>query len=114
MVYGVGFGVDRPARLVVEYLVAMHPYSVDSPEHRAVPFFLAVIGILAALAVSKVLAWLHWTVPWWFDAPAAMGCYSLVYVAFDQWLWRIPVLHGLGIVRTPRLAGRWSAEIESS
>jgi len=92
----------------------MHPYSVDSSEHRVVPFFLAALGILAALALSEALAWLNWTVPWWFDAPAAMGCYSLIYVTFDQYLWRIPVLHSLGVIKTPWLAGRWSVEIESS
>lgn len=92
----------------------MHPYAIDSGERRLVPFFLAVLGILAALGLSKGLTWLSLSVPWWLDAPATMGFYSVFYGVFDRWLWRLPALALMRIVRTPLLDGRWRGEIVSS
>jgi hypothetical protein len=92
----------------------VHPYSIDAEERRTVPFFLAILGILAALGLNKSLAWLNFSLPWWFDAPATMGFYTLFYMAFDRWIWRLSLLHTLALIRTPRLSGKWKAEIASS
>jgi hypothetical protein len=92
----------------------VHSYALDSEERRIVPFFLAIFGILAALALNKVLVGLHLSVPWWFDAPATMGFYSIFYGLFDRWLWRMSVLRTLRLVHAPFLDGRWRGEIASS
>jgi hypothetical protein len=91
----------------------MHHYAIDSEERRVVPFFLAVLGILAALGLTTLLALSSISVPWWLDAPATMGFYSIFYTAFDRWAWKLPILRILGL-KTPILEGRWTGEVVSS
>lgn len=78
------------------------------------PFFLAVFGVLAAYGLDRALKGVSLSVPWWLDAPATMGFFSLFYFGFDWWAWRVPLLHTVGLVKTPRLAGKWKADIASS
>ncbi len=92
----------------------MHPYATDSDERRIVPFFLAAIGILAALGLNTALTALYLTVPWWLDAPAPLAFYGILYLCFNRWLWRAPLLRTLRIVRTPDLARRWKGTVASS
>ena len=44
---------------------------------------------------------------WWFSVPSFAGVFSVVYWAFDRWVWRINLLRKSGIVPIPNLNGRW-------
>lgn len=90
----------------------MHSYSIDSNDRTNIPFYIAVIGILCAWLLPKGVSFLHLSVPWWLDAPAAMGFYGLLYKFFDKkgWKW----LSKLNLIQTPDLNGHWSGYFMSS
>jgi SMODS-associating 2TM, beta-strand rich effector domain len=92
----------------------MHLYSTDSNERRVVPFFLAAVAIALAWMLSRSLAAIQLSLPWWMDAPSSMGFYGALYALFDRRLWRSRFLRKLGLVRVPNLAGRWRGYLTSS
>jgi hypothetical protein len=92
----------------------MHGYSTDSDEKRVVPLFLAGLAIALAWVSSNLLAHVHLSMPWWMDAPSSMFFYGALYALFDRRLWRHPLMHKLGMVKTPNLAGRWQGYLTSS
>ncbi len=92
----------------------MHLYSTDSNERRVVPFFLAAVAIALAWMLSRSLAAIQLSLPWWVDAPSSMGFYGAFYALFDRRLWRSRFLRKLGLVRVPNLAGRWRGYLTSS
>jgi predicted pore-forming effector associated with SMODS systems len=102
------FGSEEPTRC------SMHGYSTDSDEKRVVPLFLAGLAIALAWVASKLLASVHFPMPWWADAPSSMFFYGTLYALFDRRLWRHPLLRKLGLVKTPNLAGRWQGYLTSS
>jgi SMODS-associating 2TM, beta-strand rich effector domain len=92
----------------------MHGYSTDSDEKRIVTLYLAGLAIALAWASSNVLAFAHFSMPWWMDAPSSMFFYGALYALFDRHLWRSRLIHKLGLVKTPNLAGRWQGYLTSS
>lgn len=85
----------------------MHGYSTDSSERRVVPLLLALLAIALAWVSSRLLAVLHFSLPWWADAPSSMAFYGVLYTLFDKYLWRSGLVGKLGLVRIPNLTGRW-------
>ncbi len=85
----------------------MHGYSTDSGERRVIPLLLALLAIALAWVSSKFLASIHFSMPWWVDAPSSMAFYGALYALFDKYLWRNSLVCKLGLVRTPNLTGRW-------
>jgi hypothetical protein len=92
----------------------MHGYSTDSDEKRVVTLCLAGLAIALAWVSSNLLATVHYSMPWWVDAPSSMFFYGALYALFDKHLWRHPMIHKLGLVKTPNLAGRWRGYLTSS
>jgi hypothetical protein len=43
-----------------------------------------------------------------------MFFYGALYALFDRLLWRHPLMHKLGLVKTPNLAGQWQGYLTSS
>src|SRR5260370_18122498 len=81
----------------------MHGYSTDSGERRVVPLCLASVAIALAWVSFKILALLHFSLPWWLDAPSTLGFYGALYALFDPNLWRNRLLRKLGLVPVPNL-----------
>jgi len=92
----------------------MHGYSTDSDERRVVPLFLALVAISLAWLSSKVLAVIHFSIPWWVDAPSLLAFYGALYALFDRHLWKNGFVCKLGLVRIPNLAGCWRGYLISS
>jgi hypothetical protein len=92
----------------------MHPYVTDSEERKIIPWFLAVLGVLASWALYAILNSVQVSPPWWIDMPSLIGFYGLFYTVFDKWLWQVPVFHAVGLVKVPNLNGTWEGEISSS
>ena len=92
----------------------MHGYSTDSNERRIVPFLLAALAIALAWMLSRFLAGMQHSVPWWVDAPSSMGFYGALYALFDKRLWQNRFVRKLGLVRVPNLTGRWQGYLTSS
>ena len=66
------------------------------------------------MAFSRALTQWTLTVPWWLDAPSTMGFYGVLFGLFDNWLWRLPHLRLLGLIKVPDLTGRWTGYVTSS
>ncbi len=92
----------------------MHGYSTDSGERRVVPLCLASLAIALAWVSFKILALLHFSLPWWLDAPSTLGFYGALYALFDRNLWRNRFVRKLGLVRVPNLTGCWRGYLLSS
>jgi hypothetical protein len=92
----------------------MHGYSTDSDEKRVVPLFLAALAIVLAWESSNLLAAIHFSIPWWVDAPSSMFFYGALYALFDRHLWGHPLMRKLGLVKTPNLMGCWRGYLTSS
>jgi len=92
----------------------MHGYSTDSSERRVVPLLLAALAIVCAWAFSKLMAVLHFSLPWWLDAPSSLAFYGALYALFDKHLWRNRIVRKLGLSRIPNLTGRWRGFLVSS
>lgn len=92
----------------------MHGYSTDSDEKRVVPLFLAALAIVLAWESSNLLAAIHFSIPWWVDAPSSMFFYGALYALFDRHLWGHPLMRKLGLVKTPNLTGCWRGYLTSS
>jgi predicted pore-forming effector associated with SMODS systems len=92
----------------------MHGYSTDSNERRLVPLLLAALAIVFAWLSSKGMAALHFSVPWWLDAPSSLAFYGALYALFDKHLWRNRLVRKLGLSRIPDLTGRWRGFLVSS
>jgi uncharacterized membrane protein len=73
----------------------MHAYSTDSSERRFVPLLLAALAIVFAWVSSKMMEALHFSVPWWLDAPSSLAFYGALYALFDKHVWRNRFLHKL-------------------
>lgn len=85
-----------------------HSYSTDSTERRYVPFFIAVLAVIAELFVFHLLETLHFRLRWWASPPIdTMALYGLLYWIFDQYIWRWKLIRWLGISRIPDLSGTW-------
>ncbi|HOD52809.1 MAG TPA: hypothetical protein PKJ78_22470 [Candidatus Hydrogenedentes bacterium] len=88
----------------------MHAYSTDAQERRFVPAVLAVIAVVTALTFNRILVWMGVGLPWWFDTPAVVGFYGLIFKFYDLQLWR----RALGPVRLsgiPDIKGTWAGTI---
>lgn len=92
----------------------MHGYSTDSSERRFVPLLLAALAIVFAWVSSKMMEALHFSVPWWLDAPSSLAFYGVLYALFDKHVWRNRFVHDLGLSRVPDLTGRWRGFLISS
>jgi len=90
----------------------MHPYATDSQERKTIPLFIAAFAVVSAVALSRFLALIHW--PGWIDAPATIGFYGFYFDIFRRWIWRIPLLHTLGIIKVPVLSGHWKGYVTTS
>ena len=92
----------------------MQGYSTDSSERRFVPVLLAALAIVFAWVSSKMMDALHFSIPWWLDAPSSLAFYGALYALFDKHLWRNRFVHKLGLSRMPDLTGRWRGFLVSS
>lgn len=92
----------------------MHSYSTDSNERERVLLGLAILAIVLALGLSKLLQATRFTVPWWLDAPSTMGIYGILFKWFDKSLWRWVSIRWTRLLKVPILAGEWHGHVLSS
>ena len=90
----------------------MHSY--DAEGRPRITAFLAVCSILVVWLLHAGLGAVDYQPRWWFSVPSFAGVFSVVYWAFDRWVWRINLLRKSGIVPIPNLNGRWDGTAWSS
>src|SRR4051812_34386058 len=91
-----------------------HPYVTDSDERKIVIFCLAVVAIAVAIGASWLLKQLHVELPSWVDGPSSFTLFGIFYAAFKKRIWKVTLLHRVGLVRVPRIEGTWTGYIVSS
>jgi hypothetical protein len=79
-----------------------------------VPLILAGTAALLAWLLHILLLRSGIQPPWWLDMPSLAGFYGLLLTAFDQWVWRAPILRRVRLIRTPFLGGTWSGTMATS
>ena len=88
----------------------MHPYSINSEEHKQTAFYLAIGAVLLAWGLyffsKNVLP-----LPWWIEAPSVIGFYGLLYKLFEKKLWRNKYIRKIFSIKTPIIDGNWSGSI---
>lgn len=92
----------------------MHPYATDSNERRSVPIYIALLSIIVAFLLGMFLESTSLTIPWWFDSPAIIGFYSIIFYFFEKSLWKYKIFRWIGIVKLPNLNGTWKGTVISS
>lgn len=90
----------------------MHPYSINSEEHKRMSLYMAVIAILLAWGLfffSKNI----FSLPWWVEAPSVIGFYGFLHKWFESKLWRNKFIRKIFGIKTPIVDGDWSGSITS-
>jgi len=90
----------------------MHPYSTTSEERSKIPFGLAAIAIGLAWLLSLIIGEIH--LPFWIEVPGAVTLYGLLYALFRSYIWKWSLLHRIGLVTTPNIAGDWCGYVTST
>lgn len=92
-----------------------HAYSTDSTERKTIPFFIAVVAILAALLTSNLFEHYRFVPPWWLSLPVdTMAFYAIFYWLFDRIVWKWQWVHFLQITRIPNVSGEWHGHVHPS
>ncbi len=86
----------------------MHPYSINSEEHKRIHLCIAILSIFLAWSIDIV------EIPWWIESPSVIGFYGVLYTVFDKYLWKKRFFRFIGGIKTPILEGDWSGKILSS
>lgn len=90
----------------------MHSYAVDSSERTYMPFYLAVSA--TSLTLSLRFVWTRLGLAPFIAVPSGFALYGILFLLFDQLVWRWKPLHQLRLVRVPALQGTWEGELLSS
>lgn len=91
----------------------MHNYDSNS-ERRNLVILIAVLGVGSAWALNRIINAAGESIPWWIDAPSVAGFYSLLFVAFDRFLWRCRIVRSLKLVSTPNIIGKGTGILRTS
>lgn len=92
----------------------MHPYAVDSDERIHIVFLFAALSIILIWSVQNVLTYFAIFLPWFICIPSPFAVFGLLWLLFDRYLWKLPVLHSIGLIKTPDLSGEWHGDLQSS
>lgn len=96
----------------------MHPYGTDSSERFWVLIGLVPLSFWLAAGARGLLdrVGIAWPIEAEFiaDPTSAAFCLGVLYYVFNRWLWRVPLLHALDLVKVPNLNGAWAGELRSS
>jgi len=84
----------------------MHQYSVDYD--RKIIYFLLVSTSIAITSLINYYINLSYIVI------TAFSVFGVMFLLFNNFLWKSKILHKLGIVKTPNLIGTWEGIIRSS
>lgn len=96
----------------------MIAYGTDSGERRWIIVWLLVLAVITSpfmtSGLNAGLAYFEWKLPSVLESPSPLFIFGVLVLVFERWLWRIPGLRSLGIVKTPDLNGTWTGTLRSS
>ena len=90
----------------------MHSYDLEG--RGRIYAGLAVLSVLLVWLIDVGLDYASIDPAWWLSAPSVVGLYTMLYWAFDHYVWRWRLLRRFGLLSVPDLNGLWTGEIDSS
>jgi len=91
-----------------------HPYATDSNERKNVLFWLAIISVVICYGIYFYLERKQVSLSYWVSAPSVFGVFGFLYLIFNEWLWKLSLLHKIRLVKVPVISGKWYGHIKSS
>lgn len=91
----------------------MHGYATQLDRSRMLAF-LAVLAVLIAIAVQKGADALDVGPAWLISPPSVGSAFGLCYLAMDRRLWKVRLLHRVGLVDTPVVEGHYEGTLTTS
>ncbi|MEW6155365.1 MAG: hypothetical protein AB1673_15470 [Actinomycetota bacterium] len=74
---------------------------------------MAVVAVVLALGVEAVASHFSWP-QWLVSAPSLAATFALVYWLFDRYLWKLPILNTLGLVKVTDISGIYDGTLTST
>ena len=90
----------------------MHSYSLDTKERKNILLILAVMSVFITFFFSKTLNHYQITLFWWVESPSVLFFYGLLFIIFDNWVWKL--FSKIGFIKTPDLNGIWKGILKTS
>lgn len=91
----------------------MHEYMTTHHDRKKTYFLISLVsgglGTLAAYLVDTLES-----IGILIAAPSGMLVFTLTFLLFDKFLWRLPILYKWGVVKIPYLEGNWDAIIKTT
>jgi len=86
----------------------MHTYSTDSKYRVKIPAVIGVISYFLVQYIDQLRTFFpsYGVLEGW--VPSFGIVISILFVVFNQWIWRASILRRLGIVKVPDLNGTWT------
>lgn len=92
----------------------MHHYGRTTSPNIQVLAVLGALSVALAFGLQWVLDTLHTRLPAWFDSPATLGFFAIMYWLFDSYVWRFRWVLRLFSNSITDLRGAYSGTLTSS
>ena len=92
----------------------MHEYSLSHHDRKNVYYLAAVVSGSLGVGIAYIIGILQISYGIAIAAPSGLAVFGLLFLAFDNFVWKWPILYQMGLVKIPNLNGLWNAEITSS
>lgn len=90
----------------------LHSYELEG--RGKVTVALAVLSVLLVWLLDVGLSVANFEPRWWVSVPSFAGFYSVLYLLFDNHVWRLRLWWSLRLLRVPDLNGVWAGSVDSS
>ncbi|NLD46638.1 MAG: hypothetical protein GX660_05495 [Clostridiaceae bacterium] len=91
-----------------------HQYSADTNDRRLIHVYFTIASVLFAYLLNWITQNTSLKIPWWLDAPAIFGFYGLIYLLFNNVLWKMRVIRLLFQIKTPDWNGDYKCVLRTS
>ncbi|PTQ77419.1 hypothetical protein C8R26_10865 [Nitrosomonas oligotropha] len=92
----------------------MHEYIVSYHDRKLAYYFLALLSGIVGIGIANLLDSIQSVSGIVIAAPSGIAVFGLSFVLFDRFVWNLPWLYKLGLIKISDLNGDWRAAISSS
>lgn len=92
----------------------MHEYTLCNHDRKNIYYTSAILSSLAGGGIAFAITKLNSSIGITLAAPSGFAVFGLIFLLFDNFIWKIPKLYEWGLIKIPNLNGDWDAEISSS
>jgi len=92
----------------------MHEYSLSYHDRKNIYYFVVILSGIISIPITLFVGSISSILNLSLMAPSGLVIFFLVFHLFDKYIWKLPFMYSLGIIKIPNLNGRWLATIKSS